>query len=172
MGCCDTRKDTEEIPEDGVLEPLRNDWVEIWMAKSTEETKTLMEVYPLLEDQNYRVQVTMGILGVPWKVKKAIMDTEASPNLICTEAVPQCCTEGFRRMKTRRLCSAPDTPLQVMESIKLFMQLGHQVTKIGFLCVKNFAATVLWVTVFINKNVRSIHRNEESFYILVPIPLP
>lgn len=98
----------------------------------------------------------MGLHGLPWRLENTTMDTQAGPNLIRRDAIPQSNWYEVSEMKPKQLRLAAGIPLPVIESIKLLMQLGQQVIRTKFLAVQNLVEDMLG-TAFITKNIKNLY---------------
>lgn len=73
----------------GALVPHWMVLVETAMVEITEEATKLLVIRTLLKPYSYKLQLTMGLPGLPWRLVNAILDTGAGPNFIRKDAIPQ-----------------------------------------------------------------------------------
>lgn len=73
------------------------------MTKDTEVASALMNKEPFLRTQSYKVQLTMGLPRVPWKLINAILAIGAGTNVFFEDKTFHFYGNGIGILKPRRL---------------------------------------------------------------------
>lgn len=75
----------QDLSEEDAVYPLCQVVMKVGIAGNKERTIKVLDGNHMMEAENYKVQMTLGLLNCTWKVAHAIMDTGAGPNLIKLE---------------------------------------------------------------------------------------
>lgn len=96
---------------------------------------------------------------LPMRFLSAILDTGAEFCLARKWAISHTCWNDVREIELRKLHSAIYSLVNVVESVKLLLDLVQNVTKTGVLVAENLAADTLLGTPFININTKVYFQN-------------
>lgn len=99
----------------------------------------------------------MALSWMQRKLVNAIFSTGVGSNLIWKDALLQSYWDVMRGTKRKRLVSAVDTSLKVVESIRFLMQSGQNITRTVLLVQNSLVLDMLWGTAFISRNINIAH---------------
>ncbi len=136
-------------------------------CKVLDHSKPPYESVQPLVSRNYKVHASVRLGKSILKPLNTILDTDCGPNLIRASELPSHWTQHLLPDKANvKLHSANKSPLKILGTIRLVVQLGPFCVRTQFLVIPNLAVACILGIAYASRYVRSIRCMERKVELL------